>query len=161
MDLSTSLAELQDSVDPAATEPVATATAVRTTKGTFAPGISGNPNGRAKGSRNKITLQRLELEEAMRGDLGKVGRKILKKAIELALDGNEAMLKLLLDKSLATLRNEDVGETRDTEIRVEINNLTAVNRDRAAPGALKVIDVTPTLEAKVVPLLPTETSTNA
>lgn len=102
-------------------------------RGKFVPGQSGNPKGRAKGSRNNITIRRLETEEALRNFLAPKAKAILAKAVEMALDGNEKMLTCLLDKTLSSLRNEDVGEQKDMEVKVQINNLTAVNRDRVEP----------------------------
>jgi hypothetical protein len=106
---------------------------VRDTSGKFVAGASGNPKGRAKGSRNAITIRRLETEQALRNFLAPKAKDILAKAVEMALAGNEKMLTVLLDKTLSSLRTEDVGETKDTEIKVQINNLTAINRDRVKP----------------------------
>ena len=123
----------------------------RTSKGTFVKGVSGNKKGRAKGSRNKITLDRLETEQAMREFFKPHSRKVIKRAIDIALTGdpNEngtiAMLKILLDKSMSSLRNEDVGESKDTEITVNINKLTVGNRDR--------VTVTDIIEGEVIPRL--------
>lgn len=127
--------------DPSELDESAPATAVvpvRTSKGTFPKGVSGNPAGRAKGSRNKITLVRLETEEALRDMLAPRARKLLRKAMAIAMDdkhpGQTKMLTTLLDKTLSSLRNEDVGETKDTNVVVNINDLTSVRR--RAPAAV-------------------------
>jgi hypothetical protein len=63
----------------------------------FPTGVSGNPRGRPKGAKNKITLLRqaleLELREQSKGSIPKV----LTKAIEMALAGDKSMIKLLLE----------------------------------------------------------------
>lgn len=113
--------------------------AKRTTKGTFVKGVSGNPKGRTKGSRNNITLRRLETEESLRDFVAPHAKAILRKAIAMAIDGDQQMLKLLLDKMMSTLRNEDVGESRDTEIKVQINNLTVAKDKAALVATAKVV----------------------
>jgi hypothetical protein len=115
----------------------------RTSKGTFVKGQSGNPKGRAKGSRNNITIMRLETEEALRDFLAPKAKPILRKAVQMALDGNEKMLTVLLDKMLSSLRNEDVGEQRDTNVQVNIQNLTQTARDRASPPATITVKALP------------------
>lgn len=130
----------------------------RSSKGTFVKGVSGNKKGRAKGSRNKITIDRLETEQAMREFFRPNAKKVIKRALDIALNGdpNEngtiAMLKILLDKTMSSLRNEDVGESKDTEITVNINKLTVGNRDR--------VTVTDVIEGEVLPrLVPLEDTT--
>ena len=65
----------------------------------------------------------------------------------MALAGNEKMLTVLLDKTLSSLRTEDVGETKDTEIKVQINNLTAINRDRVKP-VVSTVRISPVPQTK-------------
>ncbi len=59
---------------------------------TFEKGISGNPDGRPKGTKDRRTIFR-EMIEPHRENL-------VQKAVSLALDGNEQMLRLLLDRLL-------------------------------------------------------------
>ena len=61
--------------------------------GTFAPGISGNPNGRRKGSRNKAT----RMAEAL---LDGEARALVRKAIDMALAGDVTAIKLCLERVL-------------------------------------------------------------
>ncbi len=58
----------------------------------FEKGQSGNPSGRPKGSADRRRVFR-EMIEPHREDL-------VSKAVEMAKDGNEAMIKLLLDRLL-------------------------------------------------------------
>src|SRR5438445_5755972 len=63
----------------------------------FEKGKSGNPAGRRPGSRNKATLA---AELVFDGEAEALSRK----AVELALDGSEAALRLCLDRIIATRR---------------------------------------------------------
>jgi hypothetical protein len=65
----------------------------------FKIGKSGNPAGRPKGSRDKRTVFKEMLEPK--------SSQLIQKAIEMALDGNEAMLRLLLDRVLPAKLRED------------------------------------------------------
>lgn len=96
----------------------------RTEKGQFVQGQSGNPAGRAKGTKNKITLARLMLEDQLRDILQQEGPKLMRKAIKMALkDGNDRVMRVLLDKMLTTPRDSDSGESADRDIKVTVQNL--------------------------------------
>jgi hypothetical protein len=60
-------------------------------KGGFVAGVSGNPSGRPRGSRNKTTLA---IEALLEGE----AEALTRKAIERALEGDGAALKLCLDR---------------------------------------------------------------
>lgn len=96
----------------------------RTEGGQFVKGQSGNPAGRVKGTKNRITLARLMLEENLRATLSGAGPKLLRKAIKMALKGDEKIMRALLDKMLATPRGDDDGSATDRDVRVIIQNLT-------------------------------------
>jgi len=73
---------------------------------TFKQGISGNVNGRPKGAPDRRTIFR-EMIEPHR-------EALVQKAVNLALDGNEHMLRLLLDRLLpAKPRIEEESFDRD------------------------------------------------
>ena len=59
----------------------------------FKPGQSGNPSGRPKGSLNTTT-------EAAKAVLVKHTPELIEKAVQMALDGNETMLKVLIERIL-------------------------------------------------------------
>lgn len=89
----------------------------------FQPGRSGNPNGRPKGSKNKITAMKLALEGELRTQMHKEMHIVMAKAIEMAKEGNEAMIKLLVDKCIATTKaSEDTDEGRE-KIQIVIGRL--------------------------------------
>ena len=70
----------------------------------FEPGVSGNPNGRPRGSRNKTTLA---LESLLDGQ----ATALTQKAIDLALAGDMAALRLCLDRILPPRKDRPVTFT--------------------------------------------------
>ena len=76
--------------------------------GRFAPGARGNPGGRPKGSRNRVTLLAQELLD---GD----GETIVAKAIELAKAGEPIALRLCIERILP--RRASTVELELPEIR--------------------------------------------
>jgi Family of unknown function (DUF5681) len=69
--------------------------------GRFAKGVSGNPNGRPRGSRNKASLLAETLLEGQ-------AEKLIEKAIELALQGNVAALRCLIERLLPAKREQAI-----------------------------------------------------
>jgi hypothetical protein len=99
--------------------------AKRKPNGQFPKG--GHPDrqvGRKPGSKNRVTFLRLELEEALREQLRGDGLEILNKAISMAKNGNEKVIKVLLDKMLASPKGDDAAEAKDNDVRITIQNLT-------------------------------------
>jgi hypothetical protein len=70
--------------------------------GLFLPGQSGNPNGRPRGSRNAATLA---LEALLDGE----AESLTRKAVELALAGDIAALRLCLDRILPPRKDRTVS----------------------------------------------------
>lgn len=70
---------------------------VRTDSGQFKKGVSGNPVGRPKGSKNQITLLRQSLELQLREESSPEMAEVLRTAIALAKAGDRSMIKLLLE----------------------------------------------------------------
>ena len=89
-------------------------------KGQFPKGVSGNPAGRPKGSKNAITLLRQSLELQLREQAGPDMGSVLEKCIELALDGDTRMIKLLLDLHMTKGGNDEAkgGE----KVAIQINS---------------------------------------
>ena len=66
----------------------------------YKPGQSGNPNGRPKGRVNKLRAE-------MRKPLQESSPEIIQKAVDLALSGNDSMIKLCLDKIIPSVKSID------------------------------------------------------
>lgn len=92
-------------------------------KGSFLKGVSGNPAGRPKGSKNKITLMKLALEGELRTQLKKDAVDILDMAIKLAKSGDTAMLKLLIDKMIPTSKAMEDDSPVKEKINIAIQRL--------------------------------------
>lgn len=92
----------------------------------FQEGVSGNPGGRPKGSKNKITLQKIMLEEQLRDASKDRMGEVLDKAFELALAGDRTMLKLLLELHMS----KGIAESTTATEKVVIDIKTT-----AAPAA--------------------------
>jgi hypothetical protein len=71
--------------------------AARTAEGRFAPGVSGNPNGRPRGRRNYAGL----LEEALRDGEAEA---IVRVAIEGALAGDRSLIRFFLGRMCPAMR---------------------------------------------------------
>lgn len=73
----------------------------------FKPGQSGNPGGRPKGSRNKMTILREDAErdllEGIRLDMSEVVQTAIRKAKE----GDNQMITLLVNKFISNRVQED------------------------------------------------------
>jgi Family of unknown function (DUF5681) len=87
----------------------------------FAPGASGNPDGRPKGSRNKSTLA---LEALLDGQ----AEALTQKAVDLALAGDITALRLCLDRILPA--------RRDRPVSFEIAPINTAGDAKAASAAL-------------------------
>jgi len=106
----------------------------------FQPGQSGNPNGRPKGSRNAATLA---LESLLDGEA------LTRKAVELALTGDIAALRLCLDRILPPRKDRPVSFEMPP-----INN--AVDARAASAALLAAVasgDLTPSEASEVGKLL--------
>lgn len=108
---------------------------VRSPDGKFLPGKSGNPRGRPKGTKNRITELREEMELALREGLNPdVLKAVLASMVTEALEGNVTAAKLILDKVMENAKSrEDVTE-ENPEIIININNLTKEDLIEATGG---------------------------
>lgn len=84
----------------------------------FKEGASGNPTGRPKGSKNKITLLRQSLELQLREAARDRMPEVLDKAFELAIAGNTTMIKLLLELHMAKGGPDQVAGTENVSILI-------------------------------------------
>jgi hypothetical protein len=98
----------------------------KNSKGQFVKGTaSGNPKGRPKGSKNRISEMKRELEVAIRESLDPETIKgVVQSMVAEALNGNVSAGKLILDKVVSNARaDQDEAEERP-EIVIKIENLT-------------------------------------
>lgn len=81
--------------------------------------LSGNTlGGRIKGSRNKITRLRLEMEEALRLNLRSEAESLLEHAIRAAKGGDSLLMKALLDKILTTPKDDEDANKKPESVKV-------------------------------------------
>jgi Family of unknown function (DUF5681) len=99
----------------------------------FKPGESGNPAGKAPGTRNKATAL---IETLLAGEADAVGRKV----VELAKDGDVVALRLCLDRLCPPLRDRPVQfslpaiETAADLMKASAALLQAVAAGELTPG---------------------------
>jgi hypothetical protein len=91
----------------------------RTDLGQFEKGISGNPVGRPKGSKNKITILKQSMEVALREQTSPHMAAVMDKAIELAIEGDRQMIKLLVDNHMSKGVSED--SKASDKVAIQIN----------------------------------------
>lgn len=97
---------------------------VRTEDGKFPKGVSGNPAGRPKGSKNKITLLRQSLELQLRQQAAPDLPGVLQKAVDLAMEGDASMIKLLLELHMSKSAPE--GGTGKEKVEITVNGPSTV-----------------------------------
>jgi hypothetical protein len=108
----------------------------------FKPGQSGNPAGKPKGARNKITRA---IEVLLDGE----GEALTRKAIELAKEGDIAALRLCIDRL--------VPPRRDRPVSFDLPNIDSARDAASAVSAMiravSVGDLTPVEASDVARLL--------
>lgn len=109
----------------------------RTETGQFKKGVSGNPSGRPKGSKNRTTLLRQAIEGDMVDRLSTDAIDILEVAIELAKKGDTACIKILMDRLLPARKAAD----EDTKSGVSGINIVVQNMSK---------DSTTTIDGEVI-----------
>ncbi len=90
---------------------------VRNADGQFVEGTSGNPKGRPKGSKNRITLLKMQTEEAWRDRNQNRLDTILDLILQDALDGDKASRKMIFD---AIISKANVQEDKSAGQKQEI-----------------------------------------
>ena len=106
----------------------------------FKEGQSGCPTGRPKGSKNKITLQKLMLEEQLRNASASRMGEVLDKAFELALAGDRTMLKLLLELHMSKGVMEDRQAAEKVEIKISTSaEATKTSKTSSSTDAAETI----------------------
>lgn len=70
---------------------------VRNAEGQFVEGVSGNPAGRPKGSKNRITVLKMATEESWRERNAQRLEVLLDMILQDALDGDRSARKMIFD----------------------------------------------------------------
>ena len=79
----------------------------------FKPGQSGNPKGKPKGTKNRMKV----LAEGL---IGTNASKIVKKVIQMALEGDQACLKMCMDRIIPAQRAIDIEKTESKNQTINI-----------------------------------------
>lgn len=90
--------------------------------GRFIPGVSGNPNGRPKGSRNRITLLKLMAEEAVREGSADKMLDVCKTIINQAIEGDKDSQKLVW-AAVMSKSNLDGEKTAGDKVQITIGRV--------------------------------------
>lgn len=108
----------------------------------FKEGQSGNPAGRPKGSRNRATAA---LEKILDGD----AESILRKAVELAKDGDTVALRLCLDRLIPVRKDRPISfELPEIEAPSDLTKATSAILNGVAAG-----EITPSEAAELSKLV--------
>lgn len=112
----------------------------RTSLGTFVKGVSGNPAGRPVGAKSRSTHIRAALEEALLRGVTEDFQAIVDQAIQMAKNGNEAMIRLLLGDLLKSARGADSDEDDPLrnvkKVSISITQFLGNQENRAAAEAV-------------------------
>lgn len=96
---------------------------VQKSTGRFPKGKSGNPKGRPKGSKNKVSL----IREGIEGQLVEASEKdaldIYKKTVAMAKAGDTTCIKILMDRMWPAGRPDDRAEKSGGGINIIIKGL--------------------------------------
>lgn len=92
----------------------------RDTAGRFVAGQSGNPVGRPKGSKNKVTLLKLMAEEAVRERNIELMQRICDEILIDALEGDKDMRKLVWQSVMSKGSADDKTQAQE-KVHISIN----------------------------------------
>lgn len=80
------------------------------------------------------------VEDVLRVAIAQKSPALIEKALDMALGGNEKVMRVLLDKLLSTPKHDDPADAKDNSVKVVIQNLTDGNR--LASGRMPTVSVT-------------------
>jgi len=91
----------------------------------FKKGQSGNPKGRPPGSKNQVSLLKVQIESELRAQMKDHMPALLDKAIELALEGDKEMIKMLYGSWVTKSVAKD-DEPQKDKIQIIIGKLDQI-----------------------------------
>ena len=95
--------------------------------GRFLKGISGNPNGRPKGSKNKVTMLKLMVEEAVREDNADKMLQVANLIVNQALEGDKDSQKLVW-ASIMSKSAADNSVAGKESVQINISTTDSANK---------------------------------
>jgi hypothetical protein len=99
----------------------------------FEPGVSGNPNGRPKGSKNKITALKENAELLLReASTEQDLKEVYQMALTLAKAGDRSMIKLVLELNMSKGTSQDTS-TGAEKVQININGPSKVTEEKVVP----------------------------
>lgn len=114
----------------------------RNENGQFPVGVSGNPKGRPKGSKNEVATLKADIELAMRQHVKPEKlMKVVEKVLNKAANGNMAAAKLIFDYFLSRVSDGDDNNAEQPAIRVIVENATFKIEQEKKNDVVEVIQV--------------------
>lgn len=114
--------------------------AVRSPDGKWVKGQSGNPHGRPPGRKNQLTELKQDLEIAVRRNITpRQISEIVQSLYILAVNGNVAAAKVLLDKVVSNAKDGEDAENQRPVINVIVENAT-IGAPQKKPVQADIID---------------------
>lgn len=104
---------------------------VRNDEGQFVKGQSGNPLGRPKGSKNRVTLLKLAAEEAWREKNRAKLQEVLDMTLEDALQGDKAARKLIFD-ALVSKANVSEDKAAGQKQQITVHRMEVKQGDKTS-----------------------------
>ena len=101
--------------------------------GRFAKGVSGNPHGRAPGTRNRATLAAMEL-------LDGEAEALTRTAIDLALSGDMAALRLCIERIIPVRREAVDMSFQQNNVKIDLRVLSLAERNELERMLLQVME---------------------
>jgi hypothetical protein len=91
----------------------------RDSEGQWVPGVSGNPRGRPKGSKNRITLLKAMAEEAVREKHTPQMLEVIQQIINQAQDGDKEAQRLVWNAIMSKGLSDSDGKVKEkVEIKI-------------------------------------------
>lgn len=108
---------------------------VRNKKGQFIVGSSGNPAGRPKGSKNKLTLLKLTAEEAVRESNFDMMLEVANKIVQDALAGDISCRKMVWESMMSKgVQAGDTGGGAKPQISINLSGATELKTVNTIDG---------------------------